>query len=280
MLARHDSGKHAFAILCLIVVASALAAPSLVLAGQTPPAYVGVDHVDLTVSSRERSLRFYRRLFGSDLMKDRQNDRRYLRLGSGYLAIDQQDPAGIGQVCFGIRGFDVNQMHVWLKGKNLAWHDNPGAHDLWVADRDGSRVQLAEQSDWAHLQQTTAAPESLPTTVDALFHPLALDEVYITVTNLEVDSLYYARLLGRTGTMQAGSLWFEVGSARLRLSQAPVGQAAGVNYFSVLVSNTDLEAAAEAVFKAGGIIENILPNGFSFWDPDGMRVEIHVAALL
>ena len=29
--------------------------------------------------------------------------------------------------------------------------------------------------------------------------------------------------------------------------------------------------------KAGGIIENILPNGFSFWDPDGMRVEIHVA---
>jgi hypothetical protein len=45
----------------------------------------------------------------------------------------------------------------------------------------------------------------------------------------------------------------------------------------LLAANIDLEMAADAVFKAGGIIENILPNGFSFWDPDGMRVEIHVA---
>jgi hypothetical protein len=28
------------------------------------------------------------------------------------------------------------------------------------------------------------------------------------------------------------------------------------------------------VFAAGGIIENILPNGFSFWDPDGIRVVV------
>src|SRR5690606_12854984 len=97
---------------------------------------------------------------------------------------------------------------------------------------------------------------------------------------LEVDSLFYARLLDRTGTLQAGSLWFELGGgARLRLTQAPAGQAAGLNYFSILVSNTDMEAAAEAVFAAGGIIETILPNGFSFWDPDGHRVLVRTAGM-
>ena len=35
-----------------------------------------------------------------------------------------------------------------------------------------------------------------------------------------------------------------------------------------------MDAAADAVFAAGGIIENILPNGFSFWDPDGIRVVV------
>ena len=87
------------------------------------------------------------------------------------------------------------------------------------------------------------------------------------------------RVLNQTGTLQAGSLWFDVGNARLRLTQTPVGQTPGVNYFSVVVSATDLGAAAEAVFAAGGIIETILPDGFSFWDPDGHRVLIRTAAL-
>jgi hypothetical protein len=92
--------------------------------------------------------------------------------------------------------------------------------------------------------------------------------------------LFYSRLLHQTGTLQAGSLWFDIGNARLRLAQTPVGQSSGVSYFAVLVSNTDLGAAAEAVFAAGGIIENILPDGFSFWDPDGHRVLVRTAALL
>ena len=64
------------------------------------------------------------------------------------------------------------------------------------------------------------------------------------------------------------------------LNQTPVGQAAGIAYLSLLVSNTDMNEAAEAVFAAGGIIESFLPNGFSFWDPDGIRVLVRSTDML
>jgi hypothetical protein len=148
-----------------------------------------------------------------------------------------------------------------------------------VDDRDGTRTQLAQSNTWKQLSQTTASPQSYPQDEAPVFRPLAIDEIFISVTNLEVDSLFYSRLLNQTGTLQAGSLWFNIGNARLRLTQTPVGQAPGVNYFAIRVSTTDLGAAAEAVFAAGGIIETILPDGFSFWDPDGHRVLVRTAML-
>ncbi len=246
----------------------------------TAPVYTSLDHVEFLVTDLPRSLKFYTGLFGSEVMKNRKTERRYLHLGSGYLAMEQQISARVDHVCFGVRDFNLAGMHSWLKHEELSWQDYPSGRDLRVDDRDGTRVQVAAADGWLLLQQDTASPEALAGKVTPLFHPLVLDEVFITVTNLEVDSLHYARVLGKTGVMSAGSLWFDLGSARLRLSQAPVGQVPGLNYFSVLIANTDLGAAAEAVFKAGGIIENILPNGFSFWDPDGLRVEVHVAKLL
>jgi len=246
-------------------------------AAAATPAYVSIDHVEFFVSDIERSLTFYTRLFGNEVWKHRQVDRHYLLLGDSYIALEQREEASVDHICFGILNFDIAAVHQWLDSQSLKWLDYPSGRDLRVDDSDGTRVQLAQQPTWDTLAQGSVVATPRANTDDPLFHPLALDEVYITVRNLEVDSLHYARLLGETGRLQAGSLWFDIGSARLRLSQSPVGQQPGVNYFSVLVSNIDLEMAADAVFKAGGIIENILPNGFSFWDPDGMRVEIHVA---
>jgi len=260
------------AVACLLACGTATAA----MAGEVP-VYADIDHVEFFVTDIERSLAFYTRLFGNDPWKHKQADRHYITLGNSYMALEQQQDARIDHLCFGIRDYDINAVHQWLDAQSLQWQDYPSGQDLRVDDRDGTRVQLAAQPTWDALAQGSVEAEPRANAPAPLFHPLALDEVYITVSNLEVDSLHYARLLGETGRLQAGSLWFDIGSARLRLSQTPVGQQSGVNYFSVLVSNIDLETAAEAVFKAGGIIENILPNGFSFWDPDGMRVEIHVA---
>src|SRR5690606_13249731 len=156
----------------------------------------------------------------------------------------------IGQLGFGIESFDSAAVHAFLDEQGLPWQDDHNAHQVRVEDRNGIRTQLARSDSRTELMGDIAVPESREQDGAPILRPLALDEIYLPVTSLEVDSLFYARLLNQTGTLQAGSLWYTVGNARLRISQVPVGQVPGVNYFSVLVSNTDLEAAAEAVFAA------------------------------
>jgi len=243
------------------------------------PEYAAIDHVEFFVTNLERSLQFYTRLFGNDLWKNNQTERRYLMLGNSYMAIEERDVAEVDHVCFGINNFDIAAIHDFLRLQGLMWQDYPSGNDLSIDDRDGTRTQLAQNNTWKQLSQTSASRQDYPPADNPVFKPLAINEVFISVSNLEVDSLFYSRLLHQTGTLQAGSLWFNVGNARLRLTQTPAGQRAGINYFAVLVSNTDLGAAAEAVFAAGGIIETVLPDGFSFWDPDGHRVLVRTAAL-
>lgn len=253
---------------------------ALPLRAQPAPDYVAIDHVEFFVTDLERSLDFYTELFGSELWKNNQTPRRYLMLGNSYLALEQRDSAHVDHMCFGIEDFDIAGVHAYLDMQGIPWQDYPSGRDLHVDDRDGIRTQLALHDTWEQLAGTTASPEARPARISApIFQAQAIDEIFLTVTNLEVDSLFYSRLLNQTGALQAGALWYRIGNARLRLTQAPVGQLPGVNYFAVRVGFTDMEAAAEAVFAAGGIIETILPNGFSFWDPDGLRVVVRTGLL-
>lgn len=264
---------------CLLTLFCALA-PVASAVAQSAPDYRGIDHVEFFVADLDRALDFYMKVFGAELWKNRQTERRYLRLGQGFVALEERGAVGIDHVCFGADPFDIDATHRWLAAQGIPFQDSqggpggPSGRDVRVEDRDGIRTQLAQHHGWEQLTAATAERETRASVGEPIFEAYAIDEVFLTVTNLEVDSLFYSRLLDQTGTLQAGSLWFKVGSARLRLTQTPVGQESGVAYFAVHVAYTDMEAAADAVFAAGGIIENILPNGFSFWDPDGLRVVV------
>jgi catechol 2,3-dioxygenase-like lactoylglutathione lyase family enzyme len=260
------------AVCCAVLASSPIRA-------QVAPVYTGVDHIEFFVTDLYRSLDFYTRLFGSDLFKHRQSERRYLTIGQHYLAIEERESARVDHVCFGIADFNIEAVHRYLDSQSIPWQDYPSGRDLWVDDRDGTRTQLCRELSWEVMLENSVVAEDWPGDLAPVFNTLGLDEIFITVSNMEVDSLFYARLLNQTGTLQAGSLWFKVGNTRMRLTQSAPGQAPGINYFSVLVSNTDLDAAAEAVFAAGGIIETLLPNGFSFWDPDGHRVVVRTTGM-
>jgi catechol 2,3-dioxygenase-like lactoylglutathione lyase family enzyme len=259
---------------CLPILLLVCALP---LRAQQAPDYAGIDHVEFFVADLERALAFYTKVFGNELWKNNRTERRYLQLGQSYLALEQHgagEAARVDHICYGIEDFAIDAAHNWLAAQGIPWQDYPSGRDLRVDDRNGIRTQLAQHNGWEQLTSSTASREERAAPGAPIFEAYAIDEVFLTVTNLEVDSLFYSRLLDQTGTLQAGSLWFRLGAARLRLTQAPVGQKAGVGYFAVHVAYTDMEAAADAVFAAGGIIENILPNGFSFWDPDGIRVVV------
>jgi catechol 2,3-dioxygenase-like lactoylglutathione lyase family enzyme len=256
---------------------------ALPLRAQDAPDFTGIDHVEFFVDDLERSLDFYTKVFGAELWKNRQTERRYLRLGQSYIALEARelapDAARIDHICFGADDFDIDAAHRWLAAQSIPWQDYPSGRDLRVDDRDGIRSQLAQSMGWEALTANTAQREDRASPGKPIFEAYAIDEVFLSVTNLEVDSLFYSRLLDQTGTLQQGSLWFRVGNSRLRLTQTPIGQKSGVAWFAVHVAYTDMEAAADAVFAAGGIIENILPNGFSFWDPDGIRIVVRTGDL-
>lgn len=243
--------------------------------GSDVPLYVGFDHLTLEVNDVARSADFYSRVFGAEVWQS--GDENYLVLGKSYLRLRRNDPPRVAQMGLGVQNYTPSTLQGYLEREALRWQAEAGDAALWVEDRDGVRSFLLPADSWA---QVSAKATRQSAATDAIFKPLHLDEIGLSVTNLEVDSLFYARLLGRTGVLQAGALWFDFGNSRLRLSQTPVGQKPGVSYFSILIANTELEEAANAVFAAGGIIETLLPNGFSFWDPDGLRVEVHTTPML
>lgn len=256
----------------LLLTAHALAQPA------PTPDFSGFDHLTLEVSDADRSREFYTRLFGADVWQGGGDGDQYLVLGNAYLRLHEAPQARVTQVGIGVENFSLEPVKGFLDREGLKWQEDTRLPALSVEDRDAVRTRLLGKDSWDRLR---AADMIRSDTIEAdpIFKALLLDEVGISVTNLEVDSLFYARLLGRTGTLQAGSLWYTFGSSRLRLSQTPVGQQSGVGYFAILISNADLEEAANAVFAAGGIIETLLPNGFSFWDPDGLRVIVHTTPM-
>lgn len=242
---------------------------SAVLQAQPGPELTGISPLRLGVTDLPRAVQFYAALFGANL-REETGGGLALRLGSSVLLLQAAPEASVQQQGLVVSAPDAALLRAHLQVQGIRWQDAADG-SLLVQDGDGVVTRLGAAPDWQALQAASAAAAA----GTPVFQPLLIDELSLTVTNMQVDSMFYARLLDQTSTVVAGSQFFRIGEhARLRLAQAAVGQPTGFAYFSVLVASTDMEAAAEAVFRAGGIIESELPNGFSFWDPEGLRVVV------
>lgn len=256
----------------LSLLVSLAAGGSALLQAREGPPLAGIDQVRLGVDDPARSLAFHVALFGSAPREEAATGSVALQLGESILLLQAAAPPAVLQHGFAVES-PIAALQTELQEQGIrAQLQADGS--LLVQDGDGVRTRVGPALAWAQLAASRrAAPAGAP-----IFQPLLIDEIAINVKNMQVDSMFYARLLGQTSTAVAGSQFFRIGNhARLRLVQTAVGQPAGFNYFSVLVANTDMDAAAEAVFRAGGIVESFVPNGFSFWDPDGLRVFVRTA---
>ena len=112
--------------------------------------FTNLDHVEFFTKDVERSIGFYARIFGNTVSKNNRTTRRYLKLGSAYLAMDNAGQAGliVDHICAGIPGFDVAKMHDYLRGLDIPYRDYPSGRDLAVSDPDGTRLQLAGDHGW------------------------------------------------------------------------------------------------------------------------------------
>jgi len=256
---------------------TALWAARGVRAADPPLRFAALDHVEFTVADIEKSLAFYVRIFGgANVMKNNQTTRRYINLGSAYIALDKAKAAQISvdHFCAGIDGFDVAAVHKFLQDSGIAYRDFPSGKDLAVTDLDGIRTQLATSNGWDQLKTRTASPEAVPAS-EPIFHATGLDHILLNVANPEKSALFYEQIFGPVTRRNNNRTWFQAGKSRIGLLQTPAGQRAGVNHYCVSAERFDYDAVVKRLAQAGAKVETPeIAGAPEFRDPDGFLIQV------
>ena len=244
--------------------------------------FAALDHLEFTVSDVEKSLAFYVRIFGNAVMKNNQTTRRYLQLGSSYIALDKAAQIRVDHFCAGIPGFDVAAVHAYLQQQGIAYRDFPSGKDLAVTDPDGIRTQLATNNGWDQLKTGTASPEAVPAS-EPIFKATGLDHILLNVTDPAKSEAFYAKIFGPVTRRNNNRTWFQAGKSRIGLLKTPEGQRPGVNHYcvSALSSNGaafNYDTVVKRLTQAGAKVETPeIAGAPEFRDPDGFLIQIQAA---
>ena len=245
-------------------------------AADPPFQFSMLDHLEFFVSDVQKSTAFYARVFGNTVMKNNQTTRRYVKLGSAYVAIDTGQQIRVDHICAGIPSFNIANVHNYLRQQAIEYRDYPSGKDLSIGETDGGvRLQLAAENGWNALMGNTASPESIALKEEAIFLPSGLDHILLNVPDLEDGAAFYEKILGPADRRDYPQAWFQVGTSRLGLQKTLEGERAGVNRFCVGVAPFEYQAAAMKLEEAGAKLD--APQDVeapTFRDPDGYLVQI------
>ncbi len=257
---------------------TALWAARGVRAADAPLRFAALDHVEFTVSDVEKSLAFYVRIFGgANVMKNNQTTRRYIKLGSAYIALDKAAQIRVDHFCAGIDGFDVAAVHKFLQDSGIAYRDFPSGKDLAVTDADGIRAQLAVSNGWDQLKTGTASPESVSAS-EPIFRATGLDHILLNVADPEKSAVFYEKIFGPVTRRNNNRTWFQAGKSRIGLLQTPEGQRAGVNHYCVSAAAFNYDAVVKRLTAAGAKLETPeIAGAPEFRDPDGFLIQVQAA---
>jgi catechol 2,3-dioxygenase-like lactoylglutathione lyase family enzyme len=237
--------------------------------------FSGLDHLAIAAADTEKSVAFYARIFGYDVLKDSRSPRRYFKIGNGYIAIappaQGQAARRVDHICAGIVGFSQAGAKSYLDERGISSREtNVGRY---VTDPDGTQVQLWAENSWKELNN--ASPEAAAGAQAAVFRPLGLDHILLRVSDMEKSSAFYQKVFAVAPQRSASPprIWFQIGSERLGLS--PVGAGPGVDHFCVAVGSFDRGAIAKMLKDRGATIEPAeSPGSTMFRDLDGILVQV------
>ncbi len=213
-------------------------------------------------------------------MKNKQTTRRYIKLGSAYLALDKAAQIRVDHFCAGIDRFDVAQVHAELQRRGIAYRDFPSGKDLAVTDPDGIRTQLATSNGWDQLATGTASPESVAASDGPIFRATGIDHILLNVADPEKSAGFYEKIFGPVTQRNNNRIWFQAGKSRIGLLQTPAGQTQGVNHYCVSATAPDgkafdYDAATKKLALVGAKVEAPeIAGAPEFRDPDGFLVQV------
>ncbi len=242
---------------------------------QQPPAFLGLDHIELFVSNVEKSRDFFARLFGNTLLN--RNNKRYLKLGATYMAFEQPRANGgiqVDHTSLAIKDLEMPKLHAFLDQKGVAYQDYPSGRDTAVVDADGIRLQLSPENGWSLLKPPNFMPEEIAMTDEPIFRPSGMDHVVLNVKDVDGSVAFYQKFIGKP-ERRGNRIWFQVGASRIAMQQTPSGQRPGVDYFCVTAAAFNVEAATRRLQQAGAKVEASESAGtIRFRDLDGYLIQV------
>jgi catechol 2,3-dioxygenase-like lactoylglutathione lyase family enzyme len=244
--------------------------------GETPLNFTSLDHIEFFASDVMQSVSFYAGVFGNTVLKNNKSTRRYVKLGSSYIAIETAGQAGVrvDHVCAGISEFKVADVHGFLTASGIEYKDFPSGRDLAVTDPDGTRLQLASDGGWNLLLTGTASPEVVAAG-DPIFRPIGLDHVLLNVTDPEKSASFLAKILGPVTQPGSNAVWFQVGKSRIGLLKTSQGGRPGVNRYCLQTERFDYSDVTRRLALAGAQVETPDISGApQFRDRDGYLVQV------
>lgn len=253
------------------------------LSADAPFRFGALDHLALAVDDTEKSVRFYTSVFGNTVLKERTNQRHYVKAGPNYVAMappgrDQASQV-INHFCPGIVNFDLAGTKRALDQMGISYREATGV-GLFVPDPDGTLVQLWTENSWSHLGET-AAPAAIPSQGEPLLRPTGIDHILVNVSNVEKSTAFYEKILGPiiNPASRPRRTWFRSGFSggggnRVGLALAGPGQKPGIDHYC-LTAPFERASLAKAVEAVGGkIIQGDVAAGIDFLDVNGIHVQI------
>jgi catechol 2,3-dioxygenase-like lactoylglutathione lyase family enzyme len=241
--------------------------------------YSMLDHLAIAVDDTEKSVRFYTRVFGNEVLKEKNGPRHYVKLGPNYIAM--APPAAgeksqiVHHVCPGIVGFDHAATKHALDQLGLKYRESPTV-GFFVGDPDATQIQLWTENSWAPTLRT-AIPANIQSQGEPLIRPTAFDHALINVSNVENSIPFYEKILGPiiNPSSRPRRTWFSGGGKdRVALALAGPGEKLGVHHFC-LTAPFERASLSKALEAAGAkIIPGDVAAGLDFLDVNGIHVQI------
>jgi len=259
-----------------IRILSAGALASSAVAVDAPLHFTALDHVEISEPGSAKSAALYARIFGGPIWKNNKTERRYVKLGPCYIAIEQgREPFGVDHFSVGIEGYRIADIHGFLEQRGIAYRDYPSGKDLNVTDPDGIHVQLSADNTWKDLATNTASPEPGDAGAQPIFRATGLDHILLNVSDPEKSAAFYEKIFGAVTQRNNNRIWFQAGRSRIGLLQVPAGEKPGVNHFCVSAAAFDYEAATKMLQSAGARVEKPeVASAPEFRDLDGLLVQV------